>query len=188
MRTQKDGFSRSPRLQQQFTDRDSSEWIQRGCRLIQNQQFGIINQCLGEADALQHAAGKLAHVAFGVISQPDHLEHPGGAGAELRGLHAIEGPVKAHQLFRSPRIQGNILRQESHPAACGRMSESPPQELSMPAGGPHKTHGEVYGSGLSRTVRPQKAQNLTRLDLQIESIQLTKTAPAERAAVLLAYT
>ena len=38
------------------------------------------------------------------------IENLGGAASELRGLHAVERPVKPHQLFRAPGIEGNIFR------------------------------------------------------------------------------
>ena len=48
--------------------------VDRGERLVHEQQLGLVGQRAGDGDALLHAAGELPRVAVADVGQPDRRE------------------------------------------------------------------------------------------------------------------
>src|SRR5437867_3567015 len=74
VRTEKDGFSFFPSLQEKLANCDSGQRVQGRSWFVQNKQVRIIYQSLCQANALQHASRKLTHIASGLVLQSHSLQ------------------------------------------------------------------------------------------------------------------
>ena len=74
------GMSRSPaRLRDQLHDLDRGLRIERGGRLVGEQELGLLHQRARDADALALAAGELVGALGGEVAEPDRVEQLEGA-------------------------------------------------------------------------------------------------------------
>ena len=71
--------------QDQVLDFAAADGVQAGGRLVEDNQFGIVDQGLGQADAALHALGEFADHAGADGAQADHFQKLLGAAAALGG-------------------------------------------------------------------------------------------------------
>ena len=71
---QNDGFAAPGQGQDQILDFAAADGVQAGGRFVQDDEVGIVDERLGQADAALHALGKLAHHAGAHLAQADHFQ------------------------------------------------------------------------------------------------------------------
>lgn len=102
MAGKKDGFSRLLALQNQLSDFRHADMIQAVERLVQNHQFRIAHDGLGNAQPLAHAQRILADLLVNGIMQTDPIQGFDQLPARQLGVHGgqhlqIEQPAVAGQ-------------------------------------------------------------------------------------------
>src|SRR6267143_6603337 len=65
---------------------------------VEKNQFGIIEQCLREADTLQHALGKLVQSLVAMGREAHQVEQRGNSLAKRILRHAIEAAMEPEEL------------------------------------------------------------------------------------------
>ncbi len=186
MRAEEYGLARLPRPQQKLAHADAPQRIERGCGLVEDEQFRIVHQRLRQTYALQHAAGKLAGVATGDLRQFKFVEHFCCPLPKQRIFHAVQRAVESDQLGRRAMVESDVLRQKADAATGGRVSKFVSQHCAMPAAGKHQANRQVHGRGLACAVGPEKAEDLAGFHAQREITQRGDPLAPEKAAVLLA--
>jgi hypothetical protein len=185
MRAQEDGLSRRTRAQQDLAHLDAANGIERRGRFIQNQELRIIDECLRQADPLQHSARKLGDIAPGSIAKVNGLEHLLGALQELRVAHSVQCAIEPQQCGWGTMVQSHVLSEKPDATAGRDMPERVSQQLPVARVGKHQPDGDVHGSGLACAVRAQEAENLSLLHAQGEAVQRLHLVGSEQAAVFL---
>ena len=91
-----------------FAQRDADLGVERGERLVEQQDLRLDGERAGEGDALLLAARELIGIAVGELRQLDELEHLLDAGIDLGGAAMrhleAEGDVVAHRHVGEQRI------------------------------------------------------------------------------------
>src|SRR5664279_2097105 len=161
VRTQEDGFASAVGFQQKLSHRDPRQRIERRSRLVKNQQLGIVDQRLGQSDALLHAARELAHVAPGLQFELDLAQHLVASLSQLRLAHAIESAVKTQQLPGRTVIQGHVLGEKPYPRPRGCVAKELCQQMARARGRAHEAEREVNGGRLPCPIWPEEAEDLS---------------------------
>src|ERR1019366_9496044 len=143
MRTQEDGLAGAVGFQQKLSHRNPRQRIERRSWLVENQQLGIVDERLGQSDALPHAAGELAHVAPGLQFELDLPKRLVASLSQLRLAHAIERAVKAQQLPGRTVIERYVLRQKSYPRPSRRAAKGLCQQMARARGRAHEAEREL---------------------------------------------
>ena len=83
MAAQDDGLSASGQGQDQIFDLAATDRVEAGGGFVQNDQVGVIDQRLGQADAALHAFGEFTHHPAPHLVESDHLQELFGAAPAL---------------------------------------------------------------------------------------------------------
>src|SRR3989442_1929963 len=75
--------------------------------------------------------------------------------------HSLQPAVEANSTISPAMVERNILREKPHSAAGGGVPKGFAKHVSGARRWAHKSHREMYRSALSRSVRTQKAKNLS---------------------------
>src|SRR5437764_372655 len=183
MRAEENRFPLLPRFEQELPDNHARQRIKGRRRLIQDEQFRIVDQHLGQSDSLYHSASEFADVAARLLFQPDCLKNFAHALLNMRATHAVQRTIKLNQPVGAAMVEGDILRKKSYAAAGVGVAKRFSQHSPPAAGWPHKAHSEVNRGGFACAVRPQEPENLPSLYTQAEGIQRADTAASHEAAV-----
>src|SRR5664280_2935040 len=187
VRTQEDGFASAVGFQQKLSHRDPRQRIERRSRLVKNQQLGIVDERLGQSDALLHAARELAHVAPGRQLKLELPKRIVGSLSQLRPAHAIERAVKAQQLPGRTVIERYVLRQKSYPRPRGCVAKRFCQQMARARRRAHEAEREVNGGRLPCPIRPEEAEDLSPLERESEAIECAYPPARPWNAIVLGH-
>ena len=172
-------------LPQQRVEALLHQRVETGDRLVQDQQLGLVHEGLDQADLLAVAGRELAHrpIELGV-------EALGERGAQAP-VHAASELGQVVQYLRSGqlRVQGEIAGQETDPAAdieaLGASVE--PEHPRRARGRLDQVQEQPHRRRLARAVGAEEAEDLARLDLEVEveeavpgAVVLRKTLRSDR--------
>ena len=79
-------------------------------RLVENEQFRIVDQCARQSRALGHAARKLARISVGEPAEPDQAQSIFNAFAMRTQQTACFQPERNIAPNRPPRIKRGVLK------------------------------------------------------------------------------
>ena len=167
---------------QQVDDLGLDRHVQRGDRLVGDDQLGPQGERAGDADALALAAGELVRVAVVVLRvQPDQLEQVlhGPLDAVL-GLHA-SGSGTARRRSCRPCAAGSATstgpgRSSGCRAAAAASARrtgavmSRPSKTIVPAGRLQQPGEQPAGGGLAAAGLADQAERLAPLDVEVEAV------------------
>ena len=163
------------------------EGIERGERLVEHQQSGLVDQRAAERHALLHAAGKLPGKPLAESVKPDGLEQRVGLHAILLLLAAESLPVRLHDLEREQHVVDDLaprqqiwilerhagdLHRPAHPVAenddvAGIGRDEPGHELHqrrLAAAGRTHHRGEFAAADVEAACLAGPARRPTRRD------------------------
>ena len=166
-------------LAQEVEDLDDAERIDRGRRLVEDQQVRRLDQRVGDAEPLAHAARVLLDRVVGPIGQPDLLEdlvdgrlglvapQPVEAGRVAQVLAAGQSAVEADRVGQVAdpaldlaRLPGRV---EAHHAGLARCRLGQAEQ--------HQDRRRLAGP-----VLPEQAEDLARVDRQVELVDRGQVA------------
>ena len=163
MAAQDDGLAAPGQRQDQILDLAAADGVEAGGRLVEDDQVGVVDERLGQADAALHALGELADRPRPGLAQADHFEQllgavlalvPGQAeevAEEIQRLAGIEVAVEVGFLGQvaDARLGGDV---------AGRMAE----DLDVPFGRIQQPEQQLDGGGLAGAVRARAGRRLRR--------------------------
>src|SRR5258708_1052417 len=150
----------------------TAQWIEPGHGLIEEDHLRVMNDCLRNAYALQHAFGKLAQLAVAHITQSHAIQKTVYLLLARFQRNAGEPRVVIQQLMGAQIIiKVGLLRQKANPAFDFRIQVAFAQNGSCTRRWRDNTHQQFQGRGLAGAVRSQKAERLARLDGKVERLQ-----------------
>ncbi|GAB4006698.1 hypothetical protein GCM10029992_58230 [Glycomyces albus] len=144
--------------------------VQAVGRLVEDQQFGLLEQRLGHREPLPHAQRVALDRLLGLVAQADLLQDlvdpgprdPGALGQQLEGEapgEVLEELRRLHDRADAGDHAGQSLGHE--------LAEDP----HVAAVGADEAQQRPERSGLAGPVGPQEAVDLARADLHIEAVE-----------------
>ena len=148
--------------------------IHAGGGLIQDQQMRVVDQGVGQAQALLHATGQRVHIGVTLVSKLDQFQ-------QLTGHAAAHVPVQTV----APGIEVQVLpdlQVPVHAEEVRHVSDQPPCLCRLPengyavhdggtGNGPQERGQDPHGGGLSGAVGADKAVELSVPDGHAQVIQ-----------------
>ncbi|OPZ22417.1 MAG: hypothetical protein BWZ10_00425 [candidate division BRC1 bacterium ADurb.BinA364] len=180
VRGEEDGFSLFAQPQDDVAHLLAPQRIEARLRLVEEDQFGIVQQRLGQPDALIHALGIALERQIGGVRQADQFQQFADFAAALAPGHAVELAVKIKkfapgQIIVEIRILGQksdlglhrpITQRFAHDACRARRREV-------------NAHQNLDGRGFSGAIRAKQAEDLAFFHVQREIVQRAHLAVAD---------
>src|SRR5205085_11138809 len=143
-------------------DHAASHGVEARGRLVEKNQFGIIEQRLRQSNALQHSFGKITQVLVAVRREPHQIEKFRNTLAQHSMRHPIKTPMKFEQFgWCKPVVETEVFRKKPNLATCFDIASRTAENFRLPTGGRNQPQQHLYRCALARSVRPQKAEYLT---------------------------
>ena len=150
----------------------ASERIQARHGLVEENQFGIMQNRLRDSGALQHALRKLAQLHALHIGQSHALQHFFHAALAIFAGNAGELSVVVEQFVRGQVVvEIRLLGKKSDLRFDFRVGPFAAQDASRPGGREHQAHQHFQRCGLARAVGAEEAKNLSLFDREVERLQ-----------------
>jgi len=157
---QKDGCTSVALGADDIAHQAPSHGIEARGGFVQKNDFRIVDERLGQADALEHAFGKTLQALAAMRSEPDEIDKIRDALAQPSGIHAAEPTVKFEKLSRrQPLIKPEIFGQKSYFAPDFYITRRRPENVSFPTAWAHQPQEHFYGSALAGSVGPKEAED-----------------------------
>ncbi len=131
-------------------------------RLVEDEDVGIADEGGGQLQALAHAHGEAADLAFGVTREAHQPEHLVGALLVVTtgtGGHAQVGAGTARRMEAGRLQDGTDAGRR-----VGQVLVALPGDRRRAGGGVHEAQQHAQGRGLPRPVGPEKAGDASGLD------------------------
>jgi hypothetical protein len=156
----------------QVPDVATANGIEPRHRLVENDQLGIVDERLRDADALHHALRVMPEQPAAVGADPDLVEEPVRPRSALRPTIAEEpGEIREQFLRREVVVERRMLRQEAEAPARPDVAWRPAQDLGTPVRRPQQVDQNLERRALAGAVRSQQAEDAARRNLEGESVQ-----------------
>ena len=151
--------------------------VDAGGRLVEEQDFRLMRQRLGDQHAPLHAAGQRADVLILLVPQREVAQHPFDMGRDSRVL-----PNRPRENTTVSHTVSNMLTASS----CGtrpiflraraiiRRRCRWPSTRTSPDVGAHEAADDADQRGLAGAVRPEQRENLAATDGEIDALQRGK--------------
>jgi hypothetical protein len=173
--------------------------IERRYRLVGQDQFRLLVEHAGDADALQLAAGKsvaTVEQAVGQVEARQHLLRPGNVGRveqrgqPLPGRPAAQAPGKDggdHPQARRNRrrlVDGTDARAQPAQLGRGKLPGVAAEQFDAPAAGPQGAAEQANQAGLAGARRPDHGDALAAGEAQVEAVQRTQAVAVHQAELM----
>ena len=113
----------APQLQQIVVEPEARDLVERGERLVHQQDIGIGDQRARQRDPHLHAAGQFARIGFGEFGKPDLRQRLADAPIGLRRRHVRKLQRQPHIVAHAgPRHQGRLLKHKADGMAGARLA------------------------------------------------------------------
>ena len=138
--------------------------VEPGERLVQHQQFRLVQQRRRKLRPLLVAVRELLQLRGRPVAQIEPVEPLGGSRTRLVAAHPVQAPEVGELLAdRHPRIEAALLRHvaEAQPLL---QSDRPSVPEHLAAVGYHQAEDRAHRRRLPGAVRPEEAEHPTALD------------------------
>ena len=142
-----------------------SNGIQAAGRLIEDEQVWIVDQRLGQADALLHPLRVSLNWSLPRRLQLDQFEHGVDPPISLRPWQAEDARIETQQFLGTQKFV--VVRQFGQVAdslARDRLADVGAKQKALPGGRIHKTEEHIHRGGLARAVGSEETEYLAGVD------------------------
>src|ERR1700722_8001097 len=154
--TKEDTFSCVARVAQQLPYLLHARGIKRRRGLIEDQQFRVVDQCLGESQPLLHTPRKLRSILF-LNRKPDSAKKIANILCQPRIIDSVQARSQFHAAEGAFGKKYRDIRYKAKPCPRLCIAEGPAQQRPASGRGPEKPESEMDGSRLPCSIRTQKA-------------------------------
>ncbi len=135
--------------------------VERGGRLVQQDQFGTAEQGDAQPEPLLHALGEALHFVIGPIREADGLER----ALDLRSPSGSRQPGQlAMQAQDFPRLHPALVAEQlgevAETAPGLEVAQGCPEHPALAGRGPGQANQQFDGGRLAGAVGPQEAEHL----------------------------
>ena len=162
--------SRSSRIRSLISAR--ADRVEAGGRLVEQDQLGVVDQGLGQADPALHALGVFAELAVLGRGQADHVDQPADPLVPLGGRDLEQPAVEVERLLGVEEpVEVRLLGQVADPLVLGDVGGRLVEDQGVALGGEEQAEQQLDGGGLARAVGPEQAEDLAPVDLKVEGLE-----------------
>ncbi|KPK44207.1 MAG: hypothetical protein AMK72_12285 [Planctomycetes bacterium SM23_25] len=167
-----------------------ADGVQAGRRFVEEQEFRVVDEGLGQADAPAHSLGVLAELACpGPPIQSDPVEEFGGPSAPLAAVEAEEATVEIDRLLAGQKaVQIGLFGQVADALVDGRRSRRQAEDTGAAGRREDQTQQQFDGGALAGTVGAEQPEDLAPPERQIEADQGVDLLSAPEVPVDLGQT
>ena len=166
-----DRLAQRPELTKQLAQLHARPRIQSGRRLVEQEHLRIVDQRVGQTQALLHAPRQRLDVRVSLVCQVDQVEQvadhppPAGGGNPIAAAEEVQVLPDLHVVVDAERI-----RHESRDAAhlVGVPRDRVAADLGLARVRLEQGREDAQGGRLSRAVRPDETEDLARLDREVD--------------------
>ena len=158
----------------QLADFNDLVGIQTAGRFVQNENFGITDQSLGQAYALAVTMGQVAHQFAAHIVQARAVDEVIQVGLLAARWHFLDFSHEIQvRLDPLVGVQGHVLWHEADAPAHGNGvgHDIVASDMGRTAAGGQRTGQDFHGGGFAGPVGAQEADNFALRDLKTEALQ-----------------
>jgi len=120
-----------------IADQVTAHGIEAGGGFVEEDQFGLMDEGLRQADALHHAFGKAAEASIAMRGEADQIDVGRNALAQLGGSKPAEAGVQREKLGGGePVVKTEVFGKEADFTANFDVGERMAKNLRLAAGGP----------------------------------------------------
>src|SRR5215472_7230096 len=121
------------------TDHAAAKGIEARRRFVEENQFRIVQQSLGETDTLQHSLGKFLQALFTMRRESHQVEQRWNTLTQHTLRHAIKPAMYLKELGGcKPVIETEVLGKEADFASRPHVARRLPEDVRLPAGGEYE--------------------------------------------------
>ena len=159
------GLAARLQRQNQVLDLLAAERVKPGGRFVENQEFGVVDHRLRQADPARHALRVLADAAAAGMRHPDHVEQLIDPLFAIGARQVEERPEKVERLLGGQVfVQIRLLRQIADlPLGLHRAGRAT-EHVQNAAGRIEQAQQHLDRGRLAGAVRPQKPDHLSGFD------------------------
>src|SRR5262249_5649957 len=174
----------APQPQDQVLHPARPQRVETRRRLIENDQLRLVDEGLGQADALAHTLGVFFQNASLVGRQADHVDELRSAFLADSGRHVEEAAVEGEGLFGIEElVKVRLFREIADALVLVDLGSGLAEDECLTLRGEQQSEQELDGCRLARAIWPEKAKDLAPMDLQVESVQGSFLLAAPEIAV-----
>src|SRR5690606_20289565 len=174
VRGEEDGLATGFEVKQDIAQVIATDGIEAGAQFIENEQIGVGDDGLGDADALLHTLAEVAKQGFLAAAEADALEQLGDAPTQRRPIHAVQSAVELEDLARlHERIIEGDLRQIAGAAACLDGTGGLSEDADAPLVWEDEAHEGLDGGTLAGAVGADEADGFATANRQVEPVDGT---------------
>ena len=148
-------------------------------RFVENDEVGIVDERLRQADAALHAFGKFADGPRARLAQADHFEQLFGAIVAFALLEMKQVAEKIQRLARvEVAVEIRFLRQITDARLGRHVARRMAKNLDVPFGRIKQTEQHLHGRGFAGAVRPEQTEDLAAPHFKIDIVHRARLGPA----------
>ncbi len=183
VRVEQDGDAAVAQLLEQQADGPAADGVERGGRLVEQQQPRLADQRLRDPEPLLHPLRHAVDAAVGGVCERDELEQPPPLG--LAAARAGEPLVQLQHLVRRvPAREAEELREvPERGAGVARAGARSPRPPPIPERRPDEPDGDLHERRLAGAVRAEQPDELALADLEVDALQRLDGTVSLREAV-----
>ncbi len=167
MGIKEDGGATLALVANDVADEVAAHGVKAGSGLIEEDEFRLVDESLGEANALHHTFGKAAEATVAMWSKADEFEIGGDAVAQLGGCESTEAAMKGQEFGGGqPVVKAKIFGEEADFAAHFDVLKRAAKNLRVAAGGSDKAEKHFDGSAFAGTVGSEETEDFAATDLE----------------------
>ncbi len=148
-------------------------------RLVEEEHPGVVQQPAGDLQPPLNAAGKGAYEGVPPVRQPDDVEKAFDALVADASRDVVEHGVGPQVLVgREPVVERGVLEHHADglPHAFGLANDVEPGKLGSAPCRPEQGREHVDGRALAGAVGAEKAEDLARVDVEIDGVDGSESA------------
>lgn len=167
MGVEEDGGAALAFIADDVADEVAAHGVEARSGLIEEDEFRLVNEGLGKADALHHAFGEATETAIAMRRETNEIDIGRNAIAKLRRRQSGETAVEGEEFGRSqPVVETKIFGEEADFAADFDIGIRVTEDLRLAAGGLDEAEKHFDGGAFAGAVGAKEAKNFAATDLE----------------------
>ena len=164
---QQDGFSAGDQGEDEVLDLAGALGIEAGGRFVENDQIGIVEEGLGEADAAGHALGEAPDGAMAGVREARHVEQLVNARAGGFGGQPEQAGVEGQGFEgRQVGIEVGLFGEIADAALDGGGAGGCAEDVDRAGRRKKQAQDHLDGGGLTGAVGAEQAEDLSAGDIE----------------------
>ena len=166
-----DGLAAAGEGDDEVLDLATAEWVEACGGFVEDDEVGIVDQGLSDADAALHALGELADGAGTGLTEADHLDELFGALAPFGGVELEQGSEEVERLAGvEVAVEVGLLGEVADAGLDTDVAGGLIEDSDGPLGWVEEAEHHLDGRGFSGAVGSEQTEDLAATDLEVDVV------------------